>query len=160
MDLDLIDKKVDVTETVKKTQNFLEVTFQTLMNYAGTDTAVLSSPLLDPSGVAGGNGLNRTHEKFMKDAEKIDVIQWCRRAVKAVNDCINSCSKSPRRPYSQILHRRYVDWEFDTTIYTDLDYSKSQYYRLRNKAFVEFAQKLGRYAEQYHVDLPTLVVFY
>lgn len=153
--------QIDERKTISKTEKFLEELLPEFINYSGLPLADLSSPALDPAGIAGGSNVNHADNKFIKNIEKMTVVQKCECSVDAVIETINSCSDTQRQPYKSILFRKYVKRDFDLWIYQDMNLSKSKFRELKREAILQFAKKSLRYREKYSVEtmIPKLLVF-
>lgn len=153
--------QIDERKTISKTEKFLEELLPEFINYSGLPLADLSSPALDPAGVASSSNVNHADNKFIKNIEKMTVVQKCECSVDAVIETINSCSDTQRQPYKSILFRKYVKRDFDLWIYQDMNLSKSKFRELKREALLQFAKKSLRYREKYSVEtmIPKLLVF-
>lgn len=140
--MDLLAKEIDEKETVKRTQRFLDKDFQEIRTFAGISPTDLSSPILDPSGVSNHSNTNNQDIRFINYGEQYNYISNCQKTVKAVMDAIESCSNGPRQSYGTLLYKRYIKYDYDLNVYTDLDWSSTKYYKARRKALIEFAQIL------------------
>ena len=72
--MNLFLDQIDERKTISKTEKFLEELLPEFINYSGLPLADLSSPALDPSGVAGGSNVNHADNKFIKNIEKMTVV--------------------------------------------------------------------------------------
>lgn len=151
--MSLFLSEINKTQTIKNTRRFLGKDFQNYIAYSGLSRLNLSSPILDPTGVGGSSGVNGIETKSIVNLN-------AEFAVKAVCDTINSCSSSPRRPYKQILQMKYIKELLDYEIWINLGYEKTNYYTLRSRAYIEFAQRFETWKVRDHAtNLPTLIEF-
>lgn len=140
--VELFESKIDRDQTAKQAGKFLNKDFQVIKNYAGASATDLSSPLLDPTGVVNHSHVNHADLQFLGTADQYKLIASCQRAVRAVMAAIKACSNGNRKPYGTLLYLRYIKYDFDTNVYNTMGYSKSQYYKFRKDALIEFAQIL------------------
>jgi ArpU family phage transcriptional regulator len=153
--------QIDEEKTINKTKVFLEENLPDIISFSGMPLSDLSSPRLDPAGIAGGSNVNNTDKNILKSVHKLRAIQIYKYAMNAVLETINSCPDTERKPYKRILFRKYIKNDFDQWIYNDLHISKSTFNRLKNKAVLEFAKRAESYRMKYaQYDDAVSVLFY
>lgn len=148
---------IDTEATINAAKNYLQDSFPKIFNATGKKRASLSSPRFDDSGGSSGSKTNHQEEAVIHDIDKVAPYEHC---VDITLKAIDTCSNSQRKPYADILYWRYIRERYDSEIYDRFGYSKSQYYRLRNQAFIEFAQRFDSYVlkDVYCSKLPQLLV--
>ena len=153
--------QIDEDKTIKKTKSFFEEDLPDMISFSGVPLSDLSSPRLDPAGVAGGSNVNNVDKNILKTVHNMHAIQVYKYAVDAVVETINSCPDTDRKPYRRILFRKYIKNDFDQWIYNDLHISKSTFDRLKKRAILEFAKRAGSYRMKYTKhDAAVDILFY
>lgn len=153
--------QIDEEKTINKTKAFLEKDLPNIVSFSGMPLSDLSSPKLDPAGVASGSNINNTDKNILKSVHKLHAIQIYKYAMNAILETINSCPDTERKPYRRILFRKYIKNDFDLWIYNDLHISKSTFNRLKNKAILEFAKRAESYRVKYtQYDDAVDILFY
>ncbi|WEV40342.1 ArpU family phage packaging/lysis transcriptional regulator [Lactobacillus sp. ESL0681] len=142
---------IDQTKTAKKVRDFFKYTFPNYLVKAGFHRTDLSSPQLDPTGIAvhGGNSAES------KMAHIFEMQDRC----KAVYQAINYCSDSQKQPFRTILKALYIDELEDWKVAAKVQYSDSRYGDLKRYALCQFADSLETQKTRYGVDIPELKVF-
>lgn len=143
--------KLNRSDTALKVKAFFENDFDHYLNLAGAHRADISSPTMDITGIAT-HGLNSQDERM---AVNIDAAN----CVTAVDHTISSCSNSGEKPYGTILYYSYIKNISNYVIAERLGYQMTRYYELKNRALVEFAERMELWRKRDHSSLKSLLVF-
>lgn len=118
---------IDYKATARNVKEFLDKKLPRILRIANASPASLASPVISDMPVNRG-GCNRSEEKMVKYVAARAIIDGVSRA-------IAHCSQTS----SHILKARYVqglqNWQVIDTMYCE----RATYYKLRDKAFNEFA---------------------
>lgn len=145
------ESKLNRSDTALKVKAFFENDFDHYLNLAGAHRADISSPTMDITGIAT-HGLNSQDERM---AVNIDAAN----CVTAVDHTISSCSNSGEKPYGTILYYSYIKNISNYVIAERLGYQMTRYYELKNRALVEFAERMELWRKRDHSSLKSLLVF-
>lgn len=143
--------KLNKLETAQAVKAFFEKDFDHYLNLAGAHRTDISSPTMDITGIAT-HGLNSQDERM---AVNIDAAN----CVTAVDHTISSCSNSGEKPYGTILYYSYIKNISNYVIAERLGYQMTRYYELKNRALVEFAERMELWRKRDHSSLKSLLVF-
>lgn len=145
------ESKLNRSDTALKVKAFFENDLDHYLNLAGAHRADISSPTMDITGIAT-HGLNSQDERM---AVNIDAAN----CVTAVDHTISSCSNSGEKPYGTILYYSYIKNISNYVIAERLGYQMTRYYELKNRALVEFAERMELWRKRDHSSLKSLLVF-
>lgn len=147
------DLGLDINQkaTAKKVREFFKYTFPDYLIKAGYHRTDLSSPQLDPTGVAV-HGINSSENKMMLI---INMQERCR----AVYQAIDHCADNSKQPFRTILKALYIDELDDWKVAQKVQYSDSRYSDLKRYALCQFADTIQTWATLYDVYIPNLLVF-
>lgn len=145
------ESKLNRSDTALNVKTFFENDFDHYLNLAGAHRADISSPTMDITGIAT-HGLNSQDERM---AVNIDAAN----CVTAVDHTISSCSNSGEKPYGTILYYSYIKNISNYVIAERLGYQMTRYYELKNRALVEFAERMELWRKRDHSSLKSLLVF-
>ena len=148
----LKNTKIDITKTAQNVKDFFEHDFDHYLNLSGKHRSDLSSPQMDITGITAHNGVNHQDESM---AVNIDADN----CVLAVDHTISSCSNSGDKPYGTILYLSYIKNISNYAIAQRLGYQTTRYYELKNRALVEFAERMELYRKRDHTSIEDLRIF-
>lgn len=146
-----VKSKLNNIETVQKVKDFFDNDFDHYLNLAGEHRADISSPTMDITGIAT-HGINHQDESM---AINIDAAN----CVLAVDHTISSCSNSGEKPYGTILYLFYVKNMNNYLIAERLGYQMTRYYELKNRALMEFAERMELWRKRDHSSIKSLLVY-
>lgn len=141
---------IDQKATSKKVRAFFKYTFSDYLIKAGYHRTDLSSPQLDPTGVAV-HGKNSAENKMV---HILDMQDRC----KAVYQAIDHCADSTKQPFRTILKALYIDELEDWQVAVKVQYSDSRYTDLKRYALCQFADTIETWKTLYNVDIPEMRV--
>lgn len=145
------EKKLNKLDTAQRVKDFFENDFDHYLNLAGAHRTDISSPTMDITGISA-HGINHQDASM---AINIDAAN----CVLAVDHTISSCSNSGERPYGTILYYSYIKNLSNYVIAERLGYQMSRYYELKNRALVEFAERMELWRKRDNTSINTLCVF-
>lgn len=153
VELSLFQKsKIDKVKTAQAVKDFFADDFNHYLNLANKHLSDISSPTLDPNNVGSHDVLNHQDERM---AVNIDAAN----CVTAVDHTISSCSNSGEKPYGTILYYSYIKNISNYVIAERLGYQMTRYYELKNRALIEFAERMELWRKRDHSSLKSLLVF-
>ena len=121
---------IDYKATARNVKEFLDKKLPRILRIANASPASLASPVISDMSVNRGGG-NHSEEKMVKYV-----------AAKAIIDGVSRALAHCSQMSSHILKARYVqglqNWQVIDTMYCE----RATYYKLRDKAFNEFADCL------------------
>lgn len=141
MDLLLDIDNIDYKATADKVKKFLDNKLPYVLRLANESPASLKSPVIS-SETVNHDGGNLNEDKWIKYIAAKDVI-------KGVSQAFKNCSQTS----FEILKCKYIqgmqDWQIEDIMYC----SKATYFKLRDKAYNEFADcfELQKGCEDLHV---------
>lgn len=119
---------IDYKATARNVKEFLDKKLPRILRIANASPSILASPVISDMPVNRGGGNHSEEEKMVKYVAARAIIDGVSRA-------IAHCSQMS----SHILKARYVqglqNWQVIDTMYCE----RATYYKLRDKAFNEFA---------------------
>lgn len=136
--MDLFDEEVDELATSKNVKHFLSKIFPRLIMLSGLDSTQLQSPTL--SDMPTSKPVGNSNEK------KIINMLEAQRIVKEVIKSMKCC----RGHSSTILFDVYVLEVSAVKIEMKIGFSQAQFYRLKKKALLDFADAF-MYEKDFHV---------
>lgn len=145
------ESKLNKSDTAQKVKAFFENDFDHYLNLAGAHRTDISSPTMDITGIAT-HGVNNQDERM---AINIDAAN----CVTAVDHTISSCSNSGEKPYGTILYYSYIKNYSNYVIAKRLGYQMSRYYELKNRALIEFAERMELWRKRDHTSLSSLLAY-
>lgn len=143
MDLLLDIDNIDYKKTALNVQDFLDHKLPHILRLANESPASLKSPVISDMPI-NHDGSNHNEDKIVKYIAAKNLINGVAKA-------FQGCSKTS----FQILKSKYIDnlqdWQVEQLMYC----SHSTYYKLRNKAYNEFADcfELQKGCKDLHVYL-------
>ena len=122
---------IDYKATARNVKEFLDKKLPRILRIANASPANLSSPVISNMPVVRDDSVNNIERKMIRYIAAQDIII-------GVSQAFSHCSQTS----SHILKARYVqglqNWQIIETMYCE----RATYYKLRDKAFNEFADCL------------------
>lgn len=145
--------EMDRKRTAAKVRDFLSDSFQTYLNKAGIHRTDLSSPKMDPSGVASHSG--NSAEEGMQRIFDYELKSW------VIYQTMLNCTENENLHayHRTILIDKYVKLKEDWEIADEIGLSVSRCRDIKNNALCEFAERLEPMAIRNHVRFPRLIVY-
>lgn len=122
---------IDYKATARNVKEFLDKKLPRILRIANASPASLASPVISDMPVASDGSVNQSEKKMVRYIAAREIIN-------GVSHAFSHCSQTS----SHILKERYVagmeNWQIIETMYCE----RATYYKLRDKAYNEFADCL------------------
>lgn len=143
----MVNVELDKVKTASTVNDFLNNELLDYLANAGMHRTDISSPQLNATG-SNHSSSNSAEEKMLKI---FDYQNKCW----AIGSTINNCSETSRK----ILKASVINATSDIQQISALNYSDRTFYRKKQEALCEFAQRLQYWAYRYDTNISDLRIF-
>lgn len=143
----MVNVQLDKVATASNVTDFLHNNLDELLANAGMHKADLSSPQL--TGMGASHSLENSAESNMLKIFDCENKCW------AIGCAINNCDKTSR----QILQSSIIQELSDSQQISTLNYSDRTYYRKKQEALCEFANRLQFWAFKFDTHIEDLRIY-
>lgn len=132
-------REIDYDATADKTEYFFTKQLDRLLFRTGHSMASLKSPVM--SDMPKGNSCGNNQETKLIESIEVDKV------IKAVHEAIFHCNEIGKT----ILIMLFIDGKSKDYVINHIPYEQAQFYRLKTKALVDFADLYEHYQGTYDV---------